>query len=114
MIKEMPQSLIKEMIRTARQYKNDLESAGLTIQEDGSLSFDDSIFLQAADEDSLTDTINRLTSFKDSLITKADDIIINPMKYVNKIMISYPHPIKPFANPYVTSIYSGMMFNGYI
>lgn len=106
--------LNKEMIRTARQYKNDLESAGLTIQEDGSLSFDDSIFLQAADEDSLTDTISKLTSFKDSLITKADDITINPMKYVNKIMISYPHPIKPFANPYVTSIYSGMMFNGYI
>lgn len=106
--------LNKEMIRTARQYRNDLESAGLTLQEDGSLSFDDSIFVQSANEDSLPETLGRLSDFKDCLLAKANDISINPMKYVNKIMISYPHPVKPFANPYVTSIYSGMMFNDYI
>lgn len=106
--------LNKEMIRAARQNRNELESVGLTLQEDGSLSFDDSIFIQSANEDSLTDTLDKLSNFKDSLLSKANDITINPMKYVNKIMISYPHPIKPFANPYVTSIYSGMMFNGYI
>ena len=45
---------------------------------------------------------------------RADNIAINPMHYVNKTLISYPNPNKTFANPYVTSIYSGMMFNGYV
>lgn len=106
--------LNKEMIRTARQYRNDLESSGITLLEDGSLSFDDSIFVQSVNEDSLPETLGRLSDFKDSLLAKANDISINPMKYVNKVMISYPHPVKPFANPYLTSIYSGMMFNDYI
>ena len=106
--------LHKEMKATVLQNKNALESVGLTIQEDGSLSFDEAILLQSIKEGSLDDTLSHLSTFKDNLQNKLNDITIDPMKYVNKTMISYPHPVKAFANPYVTSIYSGMMFNGYI
>ena len=106
--------LNKEMRITALRHKNELESVGLTLKEDGLLEFDEAIILQASKEDSLNETLDNLTSFKKGLEKKLSDITINPMKYVNKIMISYPHPVKTFANPYVTSIYSGMMYNGYI
>lgn len=106
--------LNKEMRLTALRHKNELESVGLSLKEDGLLEFDEAIILQASQENSLNETLDNLTSFKNGLEKKLSDITINPMKYVNKIMISYPHPSKAFANPYVTSIYSGMMYNGYI
>ena len=40
-----------------------------------------------------------------------DDISVNPMVYVDKKLIAYPHPTRNFVNPYVTSRYSGMMFS---
>ena len=108
--------LNKELIQTSHLYKNDLESIGFTFSNDGFLQFDESLFMQAANEEPLEDVLNKLTDFKNALSAKSRDIIIDPMKYVNKTMISYPHPMKEknFANPYVTSIYSGMMFNGYV
>lgn len=106
--------LNKEMRITALQHRNELESVGLNLSEDGLLSFDESIIVQSLAEDSLNETLDNLSSFKNSLEKKLKDITINPMKYVNKIMISYPHPVKAFNNPYVTSIYSGMMYNEYV
>ncbi len=106
--------LNKEISKTTGQYKNELESIGITMDDDGKLSFDDSLFIQSSNEGTLDDSLSKLSSFKSGIVSKADDISINPMKYVNKIMISYPNPVKTFANPYITSIYSGMMFNGYI
>lgn len=106
--------LFSELKRYAKANSNELESIGLTFDEDNKLSFDDSIIIQSSNENSLTDSLSRLNNFKKGLIAKSNDISINPMKYVNKIMISYPNPIRTFANPYITSIYSGMMFNGYI
>ena len=105
-----------ELKRTASAYKNDLESIGLTMNDDGSLKLDTALFLQSASEDTIEHSLGKLADFKNSLSLKTHDISINPMKYVNKTMISYPHPIKSknFANPYVTSIYTGMMYNGYI
>lgn len=106
--------LSKEINKTAKQYKNELESVGIAIGDDGKLSFDNSLFIQSSNEGTLDESLSKLNSFKNGIVAKANDISINPMKYVNKIMISYPNPVKTFANPYITSIYSGMMFNGYI
>lgn len=43
------------------------------------------------------------------------DIAMNPMKYIeDKVVVVYPNPQKEnFANPYMTSMYSGMLFNLY-
>ena len=43
-----------------------------------------------------------------------EHISLDPMNYINKTMISYPNPIRPFNNPYQISVYSGMIFNGTI
>ncbi len=107
-------SLQKEIRRMTERYKNDLESIGLNITEEGYLNFDESLILQSAGEGTISVSLDHLREFKNGLAAKADDISINPMKYVKKVMISYPNPKKSFANPYVTSIYSGMMYNGYI
>ncbi len=106
--------LNKEIHKTARQYASNLENIGITVNENDKLAFDEALFIQTANEDDLDKSLASLNSFKQAIVSRADDISINPMKYVDKVMISYPNPVHSFANPYMTSIYTGMMFNGYI
>lgn len=106
--------LNKEIHKTARQYASNLENIGITVNENGKMSFDEALFIQTTNEDDLDKSLASLNSFRQAIVSKADDISINPMKYVDKVMISYPNPVHSFANPYMTSIYTGMMFNGYI
>ena len=51
--------------------------------------------------------------FANSLMRKTSQISLNPMQYVNKTIVAYKNPGRNFATPYITSAYSGMMFNSY-
>lgn len=106
--------LLKEINKIAKRHKSSLESAGLTIDDDGKMSVDNALVTQAVNDGTLKDSLKVINSFKSDLTKQANNMTINPMNYVDKTMISYPNPVKPFSNPYVTSIYTGMMFNGYI
>lgn len=107
-------SLNKELSDISKSHKNKLDAIGLTVSEDGTLKIDESLFAQSIREGSLSETLGTINSFKKDIISKSNSISINPMQYVNKTMISYPHPVKPVNNPYITSIYSGMMYNNYV
>ena len=106
--------LISDINNVAKYYKNTLESAGFNVEDDGHITVEDSLLIQSAGEGTLNESLEKLNSFKKAVVAKADDISIDPMKYVNKKLISYPHPLRNFTNPYVSSVYSGMMFNGYV
>lgn len=106
--------LISDINNVARYYKNNLESAGFNVEDDGHITVEDSLLIQSAEEGTLSESLEKLNAFKKAVVAKADDISIDPMKYVNKKLISYPHPKRNFTNPYVSSVYSGMMFNGYV
>ena len=44
---------------------------------------------------------------------KAENASINPMRYVDKVIVAYKNPGHNFATPYITSIYAGMMLDSY-
>ncbi len=106
--------LLRDITGMSKDYRDYLESSGLKVDEEGFMRIDEALVAQAAEEGTLTESLERFTSFKDMLLRKASDISINPMNYVNKKLIAYPNPIRGFTNPYVSSIYSGMMYNGYV
>ena len=106
--------LFKELQRISRRHTNSLESAGLTFDENGAMKADESLVTQSVAEGNIRDSLEMIEKFKDDLKKEANLITINPMNYVDKTMISYPNPVISFSNPYVTSMYSGMMFNGYV
>ncbi len=106
--------LISDINNVAKYYKNNLESAGFKVEDDGHITVEESLLIQSAGEGTLSESLEKLNAFKKAVVAKADDISIDPMKYVNKKLISYPHPLRNFTNPYVSSVYSGMMFNGYV
>lgn len=102
----------KNISSVARQYGNSLEAIGLLVSDDGSIEVDDQLLNQALSED-MTETVDSLMDFKSALSDKTDEVMLNPMDYVDKKIVAYPNPGKMFANPYLTSIYSGMLFNSY-
>lgn len=106
--------LLNEIQRTAKHYKEGLDSAGFTVLDDGHIQIEESILVQSAEEGNIEEGLEQLNSLKKALVRKADDMSVNPMNYVNKKMIVYPNPVRNFTSPYVSSIYSGMMFNGYV
>ena len=61
----------------------------------------------------LSPTIGYIPSGSTNDFATGLGISLNPMKYVNKTVVAYKNPGHNFANPYVTSNYSGMMFNYY-
>ena len=104
--------LASDLAYIATTHNEALTSNGLSVTENGEISVDDDR-LRSADNSSLMKTLSDLTKFKNDLQQKANDIMLNPMEYINKAVISYKNPARPSADTYATSIYSGMIYNGY-
>ena len=63
----------------------------------------------APDSDSCFSLLNE---FKNDLNRRAAHASIDPMNYVDKLLVAYKNPQgHNFATPYITSIYSGMMLD---
>ena len=108
------QKLVREVSNIASHYSNELESMGLNLTADGTLDIDKDLLFQTANQSTdIMETFGYLKDFSNSLLSKTNQVSINPMNYVEKTIVAYKNPGKTFASPYTTSAYSGMMFNGY-
>lgn len=106
--------LVQELKGIATHYGSSLESMGVNMAEDGTLSLDRGLFKQAAGQsEDIKDTFSYLKEFSGSLLRKSNQVSLNPMNYVDKKIVAYKNPGHNYVSPYTTSAYSGMMFNSY-
>jgi len=106
--------LVNEMKGIAGIYSNSLESLGVTLSEDGTLSVDRELLRQSAmQSEDMAETFESLKNLSDMLLKKSNQVSLNPMNYVQKTVVAYKNPGHNFVSPYTTSAYSGMMFNSY-
>lgn len=106
--------LVRELKGIALSYGGPLQSMGFTMAEDGTLELDKDLLRETAEKSSdISGTFGKLKTFSDMLLRKSNQVSLNPMDYVEKTMVAYKNPGHSFINPYATSAYSGMMFNGY-
>lgn len=103
-----------DMSSVSLTHRASLTSIGLTVDEDGSISINKEILSQALSPDNAEETFNTLSEFKNAIGEKADNVAINPMNYVNKVVVAYKNPGKNFNTPYISSIYSGMMLDKFL
>ena len=106
-------SLVSELKGISTDYKNSLDSIGLTFGENGYIEVNETHLKEAAESDDAQELLSTVKDFTASLYRKTNQVSINPMNYVDKTIVAYKNPGKNFASPYVTSSYSGMMFNSY-
>ncbi len=104
--------LLNEIGYITRHYAGHLDALGLTFSADGHLSINDEQLKTAAAE-SDDDAFTPVKDFANSMLRKSNQISLNPMQYVNKTIVAYKNPGKNYPSPYITSAYSGMMFNNY-
>lgn len=105
--------LIQEMRSVASLHSNHLEPLGLSLQVDGYIDLDNGLLTQSMTENNTSEFFSSMKDFTNSILAKTKEVSLNPMDYVNRKIVAYKNPGHNFTNPYVTSAYSGMMFNSY-
>ena len=105
--------IVNELESIARVNAKGLTSAGLNLNLDGTLEIDNEAVQKQAMTGDAKEAFSSIMDFTHSLVRKSNQISLDPMNYVNNIVVAYKNPGKNFATPYITSAYSGMMFNSY-
>ena len=105
--------LVGEMSHIAQLYRTEFEKMGVSYDETGELSLDKETLRKTALADGGEESLSTIKDFANSVLKKTGQITLNPMQYVEKTVVAYKNPGHNFATPYVTSAYSGMMFNSY-
>ena len=105
--------LLSEMWHIAGEYATPLSNIGVNITEDGSVELDEDSMKKAVADGSIRDGFTDIQNFAKDLYRKSGQVSLNPMQYVDKTIVAYKNPGKNFATPYITSAYSGMLFNSY-
>ncbi|HKL79752.1 MAG TPA: hypothetical protein VJ888_04870 [Mobilitalea sp.] len=106
--------LINELKGIESAYAEELKICGLIVGDEGIISRDSTLSIQAAEEGRIEELFNNKNGFIARILDKADSITINPMEYLDKMIVTYPDNKQTFViNPYVTSMYSGLFFSSY-
>ena len=105
--------LVGEMSSLTRHYAEGLTGSGISINLDGSLELNPEAFRSSVAEGDASRNLSAVKDFTQSLLRKTDQVSLNPMEYARKTIVAYKNPGKNFASPYITSAYSGMLFNSY-
>ena len=106
--------LANEMRDIIEPYRQELEACGFCFDEAGRISFDKALVTQAVNDEELEKQFREESSFVKTMKQKAEEIQLNPMDYVDKKIAVYPNYAKNGQGYcYITSLYSGLIFNDY-
>lgn len=107
--------LVNEMHTIADVYRNELEGIGVESSEDGYLRLNEGkLRTSVGSDEDLSAKYDGLKKFAGAVLRKANQVSLNPMQYADKTIVAYKNPDGAnYATPYVTSGYTGMMFNSY-
>lgn len=106
-------NLVGEMNRISDSYFGELQALGLDVQDDGTIKVNTRQLKNVASLEDARESFASVRKFTNSVLNKTNQITLNPMNYVQKTIVAYKNPGKEYATPYITSQYSGMMFNSY-
>jgi len=108
--------LLQGLSHLVASHYSSLHSIGITANAEGYLTLNPEKVEEASVSGSAEFVLRTDASFLKSLTNRLENIILNPMRFVDKKLVAYPDPRTPLSertSPYTTSIYSGMLFNNY-
>lgn len=88
-----------------------LTGVGVEENEDGTLKINREKLGESVTGDGKETAFKTLNSFRNAVSMEAEKISMNPMKYVDKLVVEYKNPGRTFAAPYAASLYAGLMIN---
>lgn len=107
--------LVGSLNRMTSRFSEPMNQLGIHMEQDGSLSIDEDTLHEELQKQSSLESLGSLKTFAETALQKVNQVQLNPMDYVDKRIVAYKNPHKEhFSNPYITSAYSGMLFNTYM
>lgn len=105
--------LLNDISKITRKHANALEASGLTINEHGNMETEESLLIQSTKTGQFQELFNDISDFKTDIIKTTDQLNLDPLAYIDKVIVTYPNTAKSLPNPYSPSMYSGLLFNSY-
>lgn len=97
--------LSKDLHKFLDLHSYNLEKYGISVNEDATLDY--------KKNDSISDAA-AIKGFGSQILRKLNAISLDPMEYIDRRICAYPNPNASYPNPYMTSIYTGMLYNNYM
>jgi flagellar hook-associated protein 2 len=88
-----------------------LTGNGIEEEADGTLTVNRDKLGERITGENKEETFQSLNSFRNAVSMEAEKVSVNPMKYVDKLVVEYKNPGRTFAAPYASSLYAGLMIN---
>lgn len=107
-------NLSNDISRIVSKHKEQLEAVGITSDENGHLIADETLFATGIKEGQFAALFADTGSFKNDITSVSKRLSLDPIAYINKIMVSYPNTKNKYGISYTQSAYSGMMYNNYV
>lgn len=105
--------LVNEMRALASLHSFELGNLGITLNDSGRIELDTEKLRDSAASGEIRENFDALKAFTGAMLRKTNQVGLNPMHYADKTIVAYKNPGHNYATPYVTSAYTGMMFNSY-
>lgn len=106
--------LLNEVASIGRSLSEDLSAVGITADDEGFLSLDRDVLSSAINGENAQANFKTLNTFKNALTRQSQKAALNPMQYVDKVIVEYKNPGKNFAAPYASSTFSGMLVDKFL
>lgn len=104
-------SLRNDITSMVSRHTAELSSAGISLDDTGHLvqySAD-----AKDDSEQFADLFNSVSDFKADVSAAVEKISLDPVAYINKLIVTYPNTGNRLNNTYTQSLYSGLLFNNY-
>ena len=106
-------NLFNDISAIVDKHRNELEAAGLNISEDNHIIKEESLLVQSVKSGEFQDLFNDISSFKDDISIATDRLTLDPMAYINRLIVTYPNTKANQGTSYNQSVYSGLIYNNY-
>jgi flagellar hook-associated protein 2 len=107
-------SLLRDISGIVEKHRETLEHAGITVDDTGRLSMADSENTNLFKEENLSKLFKADSEFRKDIAQATDRLTLDPMAYINKLIVTYPNKEDKAAGAtYTQSLYSGLMYNNY-
>lgn len=105
-------NLLNDISGIVDQHKEQFESIGLTVDASKRLVADSSK-IQNASFDQLSELFGDNSTLKTDIMNSTKRLTLDPMAYINKLVVTYPNAKEKQTTTYTQSLYSGLMYNNY-
>lgn len=105
--------LFRDISGIVNRHQGQLAAAGLSINEDNFLVKDPTKVKQGLENGEFASLFSDISSFKGEVEKSTTRLTIDPIAYVNKLMVTYPNTNSKLGASYTQSLYSGLIYNNY-